>query len=246
MRGVLVSNVPMSPWEWVQSQATLVWPSLYQGVILSFQLRWSFTILITEVKYVKINWKKYQIFWFLKNKCLLGTIVCCSRTGQMLGSSSEDLSIYLIMKLFTTFQFGIIFISYWFGWTHITVLYLTLSESMATAKLPDPAKAPSKHLWPVWLASCRAWEGDCGNISAVSFTVQTWCVFCKSGQEDIRITNKNKWYNGLFGELQFRGHKPPKLGTVYSTQNSDAKFKVFPLFLCYFSTCSIYFCIHSA
>lgn len=123
MRGVLVGNVPMSPWQWVQSQATLVWPSLYQGVILSFQLRWSFTILITEVKYVKINWKKYQIFWFLKNKCLLGTIVCCSRTGQMLGSSSEDLSIYLIMKLFTTFQFGIIFISYWFGWTHITVLY---------------------------------------------------------------------------------------------------------------------------
>lgn len=73
-------------------------------------------ILITEVKYVKVNCKKLlDLLIFLKNKCFLGTVVCYSTTGQMLGSSSEAQSIYLIMRFFTTFQFGIIFICYWFG-----------------------------------------------------------------------------------------------------------------------------------
>lgn len=134
-----------------------------------------------------------------KNKCVLGTVVSYSMKAQMLGSSTEAQLIYLIMRLSAAFEFWIIFICYWFGSTHITLLYLNFSKSLSVVKLPDPAKAPSKHLWHVCLASYRAWVGDCGPLSTVSFTVGSWCVFWKSGQEGIRITNTNKWLNGLFG-----------------------------------------------
>lgn len=55
----------------------------------------------------------------------------------------------------------------------------------------------------------QSMSGRLGHLSPVSFTVGKWWVFCKSGQEGIRIMSKNKWRNGLFGAKCFLGAVSP-------------------------------------
>lgn len=81
-----------------------------------------------------------------------------------------------------------------------------------------------------WAVTGCEWEGDSGLLHIVDFAAGSCCVFFKSGQEGIRIINKNKLHNGLFwGKVQFWGHKTPKSGTVYSSRSTDARLKIFPL-----------------
>lgn len=79
--------------------------------------------------------------------------------------------------------------SYWFG----CVLYLTSvstwPQSNFLIQLKHCQSICDLFGWPV--TGCE-WEGDSGLLPIVSFAAGSCCVFCKSGQEGIRIINKNK------------------------------------------------------